>query len=225
MRAASPLIVAADVGELSEAVVLAERLRDRVAMMKVGLGLFTKFGPDAVRAVASAAPVFLDLKLHDIPSVVDTAASNLGRLGVSMLTVHAAGGIEMLQAALEGARRGADQARLPPPRVLAVTTLSSSADEPTEAPAVVARRAVDAGADGVVASGPDVRLVRDAVGAHATIVVPGIRPLDSPTQDQHRTLTPLQALEAGATFLVVGRPILDADDPRTTAERMFEDIS
>jgi orotidine-5'-phosphate decarboxylase len=207
-----PLIVALDTSDLAEAERLAGLLASNVGMLKVGLELSWARGPEAVRRVRPYAPVFLDAKLHDIPNTVERASANIARLGVAMFNVHALGGSVMMRAALEGARRGADAAGVTMPLVLGVTVLSSLAGEDLASPASLAWEAKEAGLSGVVVSGEDVRDVRDACGDQFCLVVPGIRPSGSNGDDQVRVLTPARAIERGADYLVVGRPVTAADD-------------
>jgi orotidine-5'-phosphate decarboxylase len=157
--------------------------------------------------------VFVDAKLHDIPTTVERATANIARLGVAMVNVHALGGEAMMRAAVEGARRGAEAAGAEPPLVIGVTVLSSHGGEGLASPASLAWEAQQAGLDGVVVSGEDVRDVRDACGDMFCLVVPGIRPTGSNGDDQVRVLTPAAAIEHGADYLVVGRPITESDDP------------
>jgi orotidine-5'-phosphate decarboxylase len=220
---ANPVIVALDVSDLDEATSLAARLAPEVGLVKVGLELLTGHGPDAVRRVAPFGPVFVDAKLHDIPTTVERASANLARLGIAMLNVHALGGDTMMRAALEGARRGADDAGVATPLVLAVTVLSSHGGEGLATPASLAWEAKDAGLDGVVVSGDDVRDVRDACGDPFCLVVPGIRPAGTNGHDQVRVLTPRGALERGADYLVVGRAITSAADPIGAARSIVRD--
>lgn len=212
-RPTNPLIIALDVSDLDAAERLARDLAPHAAMLKVGLELCWAEGPDAVRRIATHAPVFVDAKLHDIPNTVERAAANIARLGVAIVNVHALGGRAMMRAAVEGARRGAEEGGHPTPMVIAVTVLSSMAGEELASPASLAFEASDAGLDGVVVSGEDVRAVREVCGEEFCLVVPGIRPHGANGHDQVRVLTPSAALDAGADYLVVGRPITAADDP------------
>jgi orotidine-5'-phosphate decarboxylase len=208
-----PLIVALDVSDIDTAERLARDLAPHVGLLKVGLELCWAEGPDAVRRIAVHGPVFVDAKLHDIPTTVERAAANIARLGTAMLTVHALGGEAMMRAAAAGAERGAGEGGHPVPSVVAVTVLSSMAGESLASPTSLAFEARSAGLDGVVVSGDDVRDVRDVCGDEFCLVVPGIRPHGVNGDDQVRVLTPSAALEAGADYLVVGRPITTADDP------------
>lgn len=226
----NPIIVALDVPELDQAAELARRLEGEVGAFKVGLELFGGHGPAAVERIAQFGPVFLDLKLHDIPTTVERAARRLGRLGVSMLTVHATGGPGMVQAAVAGLADGARGSRGPSPIVLAVTVLTSMSDDDlaavnmpgaeTQVPALAAM-AVEAGAPGLVCAPRDLVRVRQAVGDDAVLVTPGVRPAGSGDDDHARAATPAAALADGATHLVVGRPITRAGDPVAAARTIL----
>jgi orotidine-5'-phosphate decarboxylase len=168
--------------------------------------------------------VFLDLKLHDIPNTVGRAARAAGLLGPTLLTVHALGGEAMVRAAVDGAAEGADAAGFEPPRVIAVTVLSSVGGESLASPASLAFEAVSAGAAGVVVSGEDVKEVREALGDAPLVVVPGVRPGGFGSNDHVRVLTPRDALAAGADHLVVGRPITGASDPAAAARMVLAEI-
>jgi orotidine-5'-phosphate decarboxylase len=182
-------------------------------MLKVGLELSWAEGPEAVRRLAAYGPMFVDAKLHDIPNTVEHAMANIAQLGAAMVTVHALGGLAMMRAAVEGAARGSERGGHPMPLVIAVTVLSSMAGEELASPASLAFEAREAGLDGVVVSGDDVRVVRETCGEAFCLVVPGIRPHGANGDDQVRVLTPSAALDAGADYLVVGRPITGSDDP------------
>jgi orotidine-5'-phosphate decarboxylase len=222
-RVGNPLIVALDTSSTEAADSLAERLGGLVGMVKVGLELFTEAGPDAVRRVREHAPVFLDLKLHDIPITVERAARNVGGLAIRFLTVHALGGADMVRAAVHGSEEGASEARVDRPEIVAVTVLSSLAGEGLASPASLAFEAVAAGARGVVVSGEDVEEVRRALGEEPLLVVPGIRPQGFGSNDHSRVLTPRAAMEKGADYLVVGRPITDAADPAAAARAILRE--
>lgn len=223
-RPANPLIVALDVSDLDRADALAGALRGHVGMLKVGLELFSAHGPAAVTRIAGHGAVFLDLKLHDIPTTVERAARNVGRLGVSMLTVHALGGPDMVGAAVRGASQGAEEGGHAPPVILAVTVLSSLSGEELASPASLAFEARAAGATGAVVSGDDVGVVREVTGEDFCLVVPGIRPAGSNGHDQVRILTPEEAVEAGADYLVLGRPITEAADPVGAARSILASV-
>jgi orotidine-5'-phosphate decarboxylase len=221
---ANPLIVAADLSDPDRAEELAAQLAGLVAFIKVGLELFTAAGPSVVERIRAHAPVFLDLKLHDIPNTVGRAARNVGRLGVGLLTVHALGGQEMVGAAVEGAAQGAAEAGREVPAVIAVTVLSSLAGEALASPASLAFEAVAAGAAGVVVSGRDVTAVREALGPGPTLIVPGIRPRGLSANDHVRVLSPSQALDAGADLIVVGRPVTSSPDPASAARAILREV-
>lgn len=224
-RPADPLVAALDVSTLEEAERLATILAPHVGMLKVGLELAWAAGPDAIRRVASHGPVFVDCKLHDIPNTVERTAANVARLGVAMLNVHALGGEAMMRAAGAGARRGADEAGVEAPLVVAVTVLSSIAGEGLASPASLAFEAKAAGLHGVVVSGEDVEDVRTACGDEFCLVVPGIRPAGSNGHDQVRILTPAEAIERGADYLVIGRPLTEAPDPAGVARGILRDLA
>jgi orotidine-5'-phosphate decarboxylase len=209
----NPLIAALDTADLDRLVALAAALGPHVGHLKVGLEAFAAHGPAAVRAAAEHAPVFCDLKLHDIPNTVAGAARAAAGLGVAMLTVHASGGAAMIAAAAEAA---------PHVAILGVTVLTSHPDA-ADAPRL-ARLAVDAGATGVVCAAPDVPGVREAVGPKVPIVVPGIRPPGAAAQDQARVATPRAAIDAGADYLVIGRPLTASADPAAAAAAILDEL-
>lgn len=223
-RPANPLAVALDVPDLDAAESIARLLEGQVGLLKVGLELFTANGPASVLRLRPFGSILLDLKLHDIPNTVEGAAANAGRLGPAMLTVHALGGEAMVSAAVRGAARGASEAAHAPPLVVAVTVLSSLAGEGLASPASLAFEAHAAGAAGVVVSGEDVAVVREVLGEEACLVVPGIRPVGSNGHDQVRILTPPEAIERGADYLVVGRPITGSADPLGAARAILSTI-
>ena len=223
-RPTDPIVAALDVSTLEEADRLAEILAPHVGMLKVGLELAWSAGPEAILRVAAHAPVFADCKLHDIPNTVERAAANVARLGVAMLNVHALGGEAMMRSAVAGARRGAADAGVALPLVVAVTVLSSQAGEGLASPASLAFEAKAAGLDGVVVSGEDVEDVRAACGEEFCLVVPGIRPAGSNGHDQVRVLTPAEAIERGADFLVIGRPVTEAPDPAGVVRGIMRDL-
>jgi orotidine-5'-phosphate decarboxylase len=220
----NPLIAAADRSDPEEAERLAVSLSGTIGYLKVGLELFTAAGPEAIVRLRTLGPLFLDLKLHDIPTTVARAARNVGRLGVDLLTVHALGGPEMVRAAVDGAAEGAAETGTEPPGILAVTVLSSLAGEGLASPASLAFEAVQAGALGAVVSGQDVGMVREALGDRPILVVPGIRPGGAPPNDHVRVLTPGEALERGADYIVVGRPITDAAHPGAAARAILREL-
>jgi orotidine-5'-phosphate decarboxylase len=216
------LALALDVDDLDAACRLAARLDPWFGIVKVGLELFTTAGPAAVEALAAPERrVFLDLKLHDIPTTVARAARVAGRLGVSFLTLHCAGGADMVGAGVEALAEGAAAAGHPPPAALGVTVLTSEPDTS----AFPARLLVAAagGCQGVVCSVAEVARVKAA--APLLTVVPGIRLPGGATHDQARVGSPLAALEAGADVLVVGRAVTASDDPEGAAATIAEVVS
>jgi len=225
------LLVALDVDTADEARALAGKLRGVVGGFKIGSRLFTGEGPAIVSELASRGDrVFLDLKFHDIPNTVAGAVAAATRIGAWMINVHAAGGSAMMRAAAEAAHTEAARMSRPAPVLIAVTVLTSLDDSVLpeigvqgRLPDHVERLALLAkasGLDGVVASPQEIRAVRARCGTDFAIVTPGIRGGDDARQDQRRTMSADEALAAGATFLVVGRPILAAPDPRAAAERI-----
>jgi orotidine-5'-phosphate decarboxylase len=223
------LIVALDVQDATTARAMVDQLAGHVGMFKIGSQIFTAAGPDFVREViARGEKVFLDLKFHDIPNTVAGAVSSAGQLGVSLVDVHALGGKEMLEAAV-GALPAMGI------RLLAITILTSHDEETLGSIGVsgsvadsVRRLAVlakGAGADGVVASPQEVALVREACGKDFLIVTPGIRPAGSSRGDQARTATPAAAVAAGADYIVVGRPILEATHPAAAADAIVRELT
>jgi orotidine-5'-phosphate decarboxylase len=223
-RPVNPLVVALDTSDVAGAEALARRVAPEVALLKIGLELFTSGGAGAVAAIRNVRPVFLDLKLHDIPNTVERATFNAARLGAEMVTVHALGGEAMVAAAVRGSADGAREAGFERPLVLAVTVLSSVAGEGLASPASLAFEAKAAGADGVVVSGEDVSVVREVTGEEFCLIVPGIRPAGSNGHDQVRILTPEEAIEAGADYIVVGRPITSSSDPAGAARAILASI-
>ncbi len=236
MRDHERILVALDTPDAARARTLVESLRGRVGGFKIGLELFCSEGPRFVREVVeSGAPVFLDLKLHDIPNTAAGAAAAAARLGVSFLTVHALGGPAMIRRAVEAANGAARGVGARAPTVLAVTILTSHDDHdlellglPRPAALAVERLAAlarEAGAGGIVCSPREIVSIRRAFGS-ATIVVPGIRPLGLAvsSDDQLRTETAARAVAWGADHLVVGRPITQAADPIAAAETLAREI-
>ncbi|MFN2543923.1 MAG: orotidine-5'-phosphate decarboxylase [Actinomycetota bacterium] len=222
---ANPLVVALDTSDLDRAEGLATALAGAAGVLKVGLELFTAAGPAAVERVRPHGPVFLDLKLHDIPTTVGRAARNAGRLGAALLTVHSLGGPSMVEAAVEGSAAGANEAGFGAPAILAVTVLSSVGGESLASPASLAFEAVQAGASGVVVSGDDVKEVREVLGEEPIVVVPGVRPSGSGSNDHVRVLSPREAMASGADHIVVGRPVADASDPAGAARAILSELS
>jgi orotidine-5'-phosphate decarboxylase len=203
---------------------IAREIAGHVEYVKVGMTLFYAEGPSIVARLSDMGfKIFLDLKLHDIPHQVRGAAESISRLGVSMFTVHAAGGVEMMNAAVEGACAGAEECDFAAPDVLAVTVLTSmDADalasvgvpaSPAQQVGVLAERAREAGVQGVVCSPLEATQMRDVLGREAFVVTPGVRPVGADSGDQARVATPQQAIAAGASHVVIGRPVTAAPSP------------
>jgi orotidine-5'-phosphate decarboxylase len=229
------IIVALDQPDLPSALACARSLVGHAAWVKVGMTLFYREGPAAVAAMRGLGfAVFVDLKLHDIPNQVEGAARSLATLGAGMLTVHASGGAAMMEAALRGAALGADEAGVAAPAVIAVTVLTSMdagtltsvgvSDPPGEQVAGLAALALTAGVAGVVCSPHEAADMRALLGPSALVVTPGVRPLGSALGDQSRVATPAEALEAGASHLVIGRPITGAADPGAAFEAILDGL-
>jgi orotidine-5'-phosphate decarboxylase len=226
--------VALDVPSPAEALAAAQRLENFVGLFKVGLELFSSGGPAIATSLAASRPVFLDLKLNDIPNTMSAAAHQAARLGVSMFTVHASAGRQGIQAAVAGAARGA-QPGVPPPAVLAVTVLTSL-DDPALSELGIAKTArelvlswadlaLSSGANGLVCSVQEIAPLRKAFGSGPILVVPGVRPAGADASDQRRTGTPGEAIRAGADYLVVGRPLMQAADPAGAAKALLDEIT
>lgn len=221
----SVLALALDMDDLDEAERLGKRLQPFFSVAKVGLELFIAAGPDAVTAFVDLGyDVFLDLKLHDIPTTVAKAATVAGSLGARFLTIHTAGGMEMLRAGVEGFHAGADRSGLSTPNALGVTILTSDANADAEMLNERVGIARDAGCDGLVCSGTDLSFVRSNA-PDQILVVPGTRLPGGDTHDQARSTTPVQALAAGADLLVIGRMVTNAPDPTAAAEELVAHLS
>jgi orotidine-5'-phosphate decarboxylase len=231
--ARSKIIFALDVESFAEAKQWVSLLAGHVGLFKVGKQLFTAHGPAIVRMVQDlGGDVFLDLKYHDIPNTVAMASLEAARLGAKLINLHALGGYEMMAKTVETLdREFKDAARS---RVLAVTILTSSTGETLREVGIehpvaemvvrLARLALKAGIDGVVASPLEVGLIRDACGSDFLIVTPGVRPAFAAVDDQKRIMTPGEAVCAGADYLVIGRPISAAKDPLAAAEAIVQEI-
>lgn len=227
------LIVALDVQTREEAVAKIRQIGEPVGFYKIGLELFTAEGPDVVKAVKDLGKkVFLDLKFHDIPRTVERAVRSGTKLGVDLMTIHSVGGRAMIRAAADAAAEfGATR-----PRILAVTVLTSldrsdledvgiTGRTPAEQVAAMARFAVDNGADGLVSSPKEVGALSRSLKAGTLFITPGVRPAGSAVGDQKRVATPSDAVRDGATHLVVGRPILAAEDPTAAARSILAEMT
>jgi orotidine-5'-phosphate decarboxylase len=228
LTARDRIIVALDFPSQAKALALVSALSDSVSIYKIGLQLYTAAGPAIVQAVAAtSAKIFLDLKLHDIPNTVAKAVTAAGDLGAAMLTVHLSGGSAMLQAAVES--------KTPQLSLLGVTVLTSATQETlTEtgldsALADQVMRLADlgkkSGCDGLVTSPHEVGALRQRLGPDVLLVCPGVRPAWAAADDQKRFTTPREAVEAGADYLVIGRPITAAADPRSAVERIVTELT
>ena len=232
----NPIIAALDVPSAEQAWKLAELLAPAVGAFKIGKELFVAAGPDIVKRVrATGASVFLDLKFHDIPNTVGKAVASAVRLDVQMLTLHTSGGSDMMRAAEKAAQAAATVSGHPAPLVLGVTVLTSSTNETlaeigceadTEKQVIrLAQLAVKAGLRGLVCSPLEIVALRKVLPAQIQLVTPGIRTGAEKADDQKRTLSPKEAMAAGANWLVVGRPIYAAENPRAAAEKILVSIS
>jgi len=227
-KAADKIIVALDVPTKKHALELITKLQNQIAFFKIGLQLYIAEGPEIVRAVSSTgSKAFLDLKLHDIPNTVARAVESADRLGVQMLTIHLSGGGEMIRAAIKS--RGNRTL------LLGVTVLTSSTEETLREIGIedqvdnqvlrLAKLGVEAGIDGIVASPHEIQALRREFGDGIKIIVPGIRPDWSEPGDQKRMMTPREALEAGADYLVIGRPITAHPKPQEAVAKILEEVS
>lgn len=231
----NPIIVALDVPNAERAVDLAAQVAPAVGACKIGSELFTVAGPDIVRRIrATGAAVFLDLKFHDIPNTVAKAVASATRLDVQMLTIHTSGGLAMMKAAEESARETARQLDQPPPLVLGVTVLTSLdgaalaevglADNVGRQVERLARLAAQAGLRGLVCSPLEIAGLRQVLPEEMQLVTPGIRGPGDAAGDQKRTLSAPEAMAAGANWLVIGRPICAAPNPREAAQRIWDSL-
>ncbi len=230
------IIFALDVEHFREAQYWVTRLKDRIGMFKVGKQLFTHAGPKVVDMIRQKGQkVFLDLKFHDIPNTVAKAGEEATKLNVTMFNLHALGGFEMMRKTVEASKARAKSLGIPKPLILAVTILTSM-DEGTlkevgvqgplaEEVGRLASLAWKAGLDGVVASPQEIGIIRERCGESFQIVTPGIRHPSDQRDDQKRTLSPKEAVIAGANYLVIGRPIKEAKDPLEAVDKIIEDIS
>jgi len=231
------LIVALDKDSLAEALKIVDAAGDSVEWYKIGSQLFCKEGPAAVKAIKDKGKkVFLDLKFHDIPNTVANAVENSVKMGVDMVNVHASGGTEMMQRSVEAANNANNSGILP--LVIAVTVLTSMNEEglsevldcvPTKSPATqvkhLAKLAKKSGMNGAVCSAHEIDIIRKACGEDFSLIVPGIRPTGVAVGDQKRVMTPREAAEKGANFIVVGRPVLNAKSPSEAAIAINKELN
>lgn len=231
----NPIIVALDVPTRDEAIELAESLAGVVGAFKIGKELFVSLGPDIVRDIRGmGASVFLDLKFHDIPNTVAKAVAAATRLDVQMLTIHCSGSGTMMAKAEQAAKDTARECGTAAPLVLGVTVLTSMdkddlvqigiAADPAEQVERLAKLAADSGLRGLVCSPLEIEGLRAILPDHVQLVCPGIRPADMEAQDQKRVMTPKDAMSAGASWLVIGRPITQAEEPRAAAEQILDSL-
>lgn len=232
----NPIIVALDLPDAASALRLADRLTSVVGAFKIGKELFTASGPDIVRQFrAAGASVFLDLKFHDIPHTVAKAVEAATRLDVQMMTIHTSGGLAMMQAAEKAAQETARQLDRPAPLVLGVTVLTSMDahdlaqtgvnSTPAEQVMLLAQLAAQSGLRGLVCSPQEITALRKVLPSTMQLVTPGIRPAGSEMGDQKRTLTPKEAITAGANALVIGRPITGATNPQAAAQSILDSLN
>lgn len=235
MDARERILVAIDTADTRAVAALVERLAGTVGGIKLGLEFFNATGPEGVRAVIGDKLLFLDLKYHDIPNTVAGAVRSVVRAcQPAILNIHASGGRAMMAAAVVANKETAEAIGITPPSLIAVTVLTSLDDDDldtvgqqgpvTEQVVRLAALAQEAGCDGVVCSPREITAIRASCGDDFHLVVPGIRPASSGTDDQKRTLTPGEAVAAGADFLVIGRPITQASDPTAAAIAIADDI-
>jgi orotidine-5'-phosphate decarboxylase len=235
VKARDRLIVALDFDTQEKAIACVERLKSEVRFFKVGFELFSSCGPAIVEKIRSlGADIFLDLKYHDIPNTVAKAAVSVTKLGVYMFNVHAIGGYDMMKKTAQDVALEAKRLGIEKPKIIAVTVLTSM-DETALARVGVgisvkdevlklALLAKEAGLDGVVASPVEAKMVREAAGKDFLIVTPGVRPAGADVNDQKRIATPKSAIEDGASFIVVGRPITEAKDPVQAARDILKEM-
>ena len=227
----NPIILAVDTSSLEEAKSLALKLKDHIGGIKIGMEFFNSFGPEGIRVIQKFnIPIFLDLKLHDIPATVYKTVSTLLTLNPAIINVHASGGREMMRAASR-ARKDSNNKNT---KIIAVTMLTSLDDNDlkevgfsitsNELVLSLAKLAKDSGLDGIVCSAREISTIREAIGKDFLLVVPGIRPEDNKLNDQKRTMTPKGAIIEGADLLVIGRPITQSDDQVSALMNILEQI-
>ena len=229
---------AIDTPDVARATELARLVSDAGCGVKLGLEFFASNGPAGIAAVSKACPdaqIFMDVKFHDIPNTVAGALRGAARLGVAYVNVHASGGADMMRAGQDALVDESARLGLPTPKLLAVTVLTSIDEVALQSVGMqgpakdqvvrLARLTQQSGLAGIVCSGQEISLVRAALGADLVLMVPGIRPVGSEVGDQKRVMTPKEAMDAGATHLVIGRPITGATDPAAAARAILETLS
>lgn len=235
MKDRGRLIVALDVDTKEKAVSLVEKLREDVRIFKIGSELFTSCGPGVIKEVQNnGCEVFLDLKFHDIPNTVAKSAIAAVRSGAFIFNVHALGGADMMKKAAEAVTQESRKLKIEKPKIIAVTVLTSmdennlkkiGIDDNMETQVLrLAKLARESGMDGVVASPSETGLIRKNIGKDFLIVTPGVRPSWAAVNDQKRIAAPKEAIENGADFIVVGRPITEAEDPVSAAKKVLEEM-
>lgn len=236
MRPSDRIFCAIDTPDLDRALAIAGAVKGNVGGLKLGLEFYSALGLDGIKQMSALGlPVFLDLKFHDIPNTVAKAISAVAPLAPKMITIHTFGGFQMMKAAKEASLEAAKENGTEPPLILGVTVLTSLDDQDLQAMNVsgdttgqvlaLAGLAKEAGLDGVVCSPLEISSLREKFGADLKLVVPGIRPAGAEVGDQKRVLTPLEAVEKGADYLVIGRPITGAPDPAATAQDIAESLA
>jgi orotidine-5'-phosphate decarboxylase len=228
------VVVALDLEDWDEAVRLASALSGRIGLFKIGISIFSKKGPEAIRRISEYGPVFYDAKFMDIPNTVAGAAKAVTSIGVRMFNVHALGGPEMMRAAVDASYMEAESLGIPRPKVLGVTMLTSIDQQILEGMGIrgdlgdivlkLAELAKGAGLDGVVASAWETRRIKEELGKDFIVLVPGIRPSWERMDDQRRVATPQDAIAQGADYIVLGRAITRARDPIEALERVIEEL-
>ena len=236
LSASEKIILALDVPDLESAEGLVNKLKEHVRVFKVGTQLFTAEGKRVIEMInKNNGKVFLDLKFHDIPNTVKGAVESAVKLGVYMIDVHASGGYEMMKAAADAAKQKSKEIGIERPLILGVTVLTSINNEilknemnvnkdVNEQVVCLAKLAKSAGLDGVVASPNEIKSIREACGEDFIVLTPGIRPSKDELNDQKRVMTPRQAIKKGADFIVVGRPITNAENPVEAAKNIIKEM-
>lgn len=230
------IFCALDTPDLDRALFLAAAVKENVGGFKLGLEFYSAFGPEGIRQMSALGlPIFLDLKFHDIPNTVAKAIRAVLPLAPKMITIHTLGGLQMMKAAKQASLEAAKENGTEPPLILGVTVLTSLDDQDLQAMDIsgdtanqvitLAGLAKEAGLDGIVCSPLEILGIRDKFGDGLKLVVPGIRPKGAETSDQKRVLTPKEAIEKGADYLVIGRPITGADDPAKAAQAIAQSLA